>query len=456
MLTGIKKCDEGSVSELWALTYPLVFSTASATIMQFVNRVFLAHYSSDALAACVPAGILSFTLIAFFQGFASYTNVFIAQYYGGKRYASLSVSLWQGVVISLFSAICIILLIPVGQKFISISNHSDAIKLLENQYFTIITIFGGLVPLNAALSSFFTGRGKTKVTMAVNILGNIINIALSYTLIFGIGPFPEMGIKGAACALVTGNIVMVLTYFSLIFSERNRKEYRTSRVITVHWPTLKRMVRYGAPSGVEFVLDIASFTVFVFLAGNLDKLALTSNNIILSVNMLAFMPILGIGMATQTLVGQYLGRGSVNSAVKIAHSGIKLAMMYTVPTVFLFLIFPDFFVGLLTSGSDPDFVAIHAKSVTLMKVLAMFILFDSANIIFVNVIKGAGDTKFAMIVIVLLAWFMFIPGVYAITTTLKIDIIYAWWWITLYVACLAAIFYMRFKSGKWKTMKITH
>ncbi|HOX24070.1 MAG TPA: MATE family efflux transporter, partial [Elusimicrobiales bacterium] len=91
---------KGSVQELLQLAYPLILSTASATIMQFVNRVFLSRYSADAIAACVPAGILSFCMACFFIGTAIYTNAFVAQYHGRKLPSRVTLSLWQGVWMS--------------------------------------------------------------------------------------------------------------------------------------------------------------------------------------------------------------------------------------------------------------------------------------------------------------------------------------------------------------------
>ncbi|MDD4005058.1 MAG: MATE family efflux transporter [Elusimicrobiaceae bacterium] len=453
MLQGILKNEEGGVKELWALTYPLVLSTASATIMQVVNRIFLAWYSPEALAAVMPAGILSFTFICFFLGTASYTNVFVAQYYGGKRYANLSVSLWQGVWLAVFSSVLIALCIVPGLMIISMSAHTPAVKEMERQYFVITTAAGGMVPLGAALSAFFTGRGKTKVTMIVQVLANAFNILLSYLLIFGKWGFPELGIRGGAIALVAGSFVPVILFLAIILNEKHRRIYRTARLFSFHWPLFAKLLKYGVPNGVGFFLDIASFTVFVFLAGNMGDAVLAANNVIFTINTLAFMPILGVGMAVETLVGQYMGANRPLIAARVAYSGLKLAGMYFLPLAAAFLLLPEPLLHLFSAHSAADMSEIFVIARVILKVLVVFTAFDMIGIIFSNAIRGGGDTKFQMLTSGLCAWFLFVPGVYVLVNRAA-PITALWWWGTFYSFMLGAVFYARCRSGRWQSLRL--
>ncbi len=104
----------GGYREVLTLSYPLIMSTASMTIMHFVDRVFLSRYAKEAIAAAVPAGITSFTIICLFMGISGYTNAIVAQYYGAKEYEKCSLATWQGIIFSIFSYLAIILFIPLG------------------------------------------------------------------------------------------------------------------------------------------------------------------------------------------------------------------------------------------------------------------------------------------------------------------------------------------------------
>ena len=181
----VKSDKPGSVGLLLRIAIPLIITTSSASIMQFTDRMFLSWYSADALAACLPAGLISFSMVSFFMGTCGYTSVFVANYYGQRRYARLSVALWQGVLVGAFFGLIIAALVPLGLFFIDLSSHAPEVKELEKQYFTILTLFGGFTIINNALAGFFSGQGKTGVTMLVNLAGNVLNIALSYAMIFG-------------------------------------------------------------------------------------------------------------------------------------------------------------------------------------------------------------------------------------------------------------------------------
>ena len=93
-------CEQASLKELWLLSYPLIITMAAQVVMQFADRMFLAWHSHEALAACVPAGALALTFASMFMGVASYTSVFVSQYHAKKKFASVTISLWQGVLIS--------------------------------------------------------------------------------------------------------------------------------------------------------------------------------------------------------------------------------------------------------------------------------------------------------------------------------------------------------------------
>ena len=440
--------------ELARVAYPLILSTASHTIMQFTNRVFLAHYSPDALAACVPAGILAFSFLCFFMGTATYTNAFVSQYYGKGKTASVSVAVWQGVWLALISGVILLFLTPAGLYIIDHSGHAAAVRVLERPYFTILTLFAGFPVLNTALAAFFIGRGKTKVPMAVNIAGNALCVLLSWLLIFGTGPAPELGIRGAAFAAAAGQMLMTAIYLRLIFSPYNRRRYRTYRLVGVHKAMLFRLVKFGVPNGVGFLLDVASFGAFIFIIGGMDKISLAASNIIASINMIAFMPVIGLGLAALTLVGKYIGMKKQELAVRVTYNAAKLAGAYALALGLLFVSVPGLFINIFGSGNSGEYAEILARTRPLMKVLAIFVFFDALGIIFSDALRGAGDTRFQMLGTSLVAWLLFVPGVWYISRCAGGELIHVWSWGGFYVFLLSIFFTLRFRSGLWRRIDI--
>ena len=446
--------EEGGLRELAGVAYPLILSTASTTVMQFTNRVFLAHYSPDALAACVPAGILSFAFLCFFMGTATYTNAFVSQYYGKGKTASVSVAVWQGVWLSLLSGVILMFLSPAGLYLIDHSGHDAAVRALERPYFLILTLFAGFPVLNTALAAFFIGRGKTVVPMAVNIAGNALCVLLSWLLIFGAGPFPEMGIRGAGFAAVAGQALMTGIYLALIFSAYNRRRYRTYRLVGIHKAMFARLIKYGVPNGIGFFLDVASFGAFIFIIGGMDKISLAASNIIFSINMIVFMPVIGLGLAALTLVGKYIGMKKPDTAERVAYTAAKVAGAYALGFGLLFLCVPGLFINIFGSGHSPEYAEILTRTRPLMRVLAVFVFFDSVAVIFSDALRGAGDTRFQMLGTSAVAWALFVPGVWYISHRAGGELIHAWAWACFYVFLLSVFFTLRFRCGLWRKIDI--
>jgi MATE family multidrug resistance protein len=452
----ITRNDEpGSAGLLLRIAVPLIITTSSQSIMQFVDRMFLSWYSADSLAACLPAGLISFTIISFFMGTCGYTSVFVANYCGQKRRASLSIALWQGVIVGAACGVIIAALTPLGNYLIGLSHHAQEVKVLEKQYFTILTLFGGLTVVNNALAGFFTGQGRTSVTMWVNVTGNIINACLAYAMIFGRLGLPAMGIKGAAFAVVISSFCITLVFLAMVLGPAMRKRFGTYKFFGFNKTFALRLVRYGLPNGFGFFMDIFSFSVFAFFTGNIDKLSLAASNIVLTLQSIVFMPLLGLAISVQILMGQYVGRKQPGLGIKTVFNALKIGAGYVILISVLFLAVPGFFTGLFAGKAMTDDMAvILAKTVPLMWLLCVFVWGDLTYLIFGDAIRGAGDTRFHMKAMIFCA-VLLIAGSWLIVSVLGCGIIAAWTWITFYAWLSGFIMLWRFFSNRWQGIDIT-
>lgn len=454
-VTAVKNQKEGSLGELWLLSYPLIVTMAAQVLMQFVDRMFLAWHSHDALAACVPAGVLAMTFGSMFMGLASYTSVFISQYYAQKKYASVTISLWQGILLALLSSAVLACLTPVGNAVIHFFNHGPSVTPLELKYFAILNLFGGLAVINNALASFFSGRGKTKVPMWVALCGNVVNVGLDYIMIFGKLGFPEMGIIGAAWATVLGAGSMTLVFGGLIFAGKMRKTFKVARLAGYYKPVFSRLLRFGLPNGFGFLMDIMSFTLFTFMIGNIDVISLQASNVVMSMQPVVFTVILGLGIGIQILVSKYQGLHRPDLSVRVVKNACKIGYVYAGLIGMAFFFCTPFFVGLFVPASSPDAAAITLKTYPLMKLVSVFVLFDATYLIFGEAIRGAGDTKFYMLVMLVCAWGLLIPGTWLIVYRLHSSVFVVWSWLTFYAALTAVLMLWRFLRGKWKSIRVT-
>jgi MATE family multidrug resistance protein len=439
-----------------AVSLPLVASMGSLTLMQFTDRIFLAKYSVDAIAAALPAGIASFTVVAFFMGVASYTNAFVAQYTGAGAFHRVGSALWQSIYFSLFSAFFLGLLAFVAAPLFDLVGHSPPIRELEVAYFRILTLGAGLVVLNSALACFYTGRGLTWTVMIVNMIGAAVNIPLDYVLINGIGPFPELGITGAAIATVVSSAAVSVSLALLIFGEKNRARFGTWRRHRFDRDLFGRLMQFGLPSGVQFFLEVFGFTFFILMLGRLGDLELAVSNIALSLEALAFLPMVGFHIGNSTLVGQAIGCGRPEEGVTSTRSALHITLAYMGLIAAAFVLMPEPLLDLFKAGnhSEVQYAEIKETGVVLMRFVAVFCLFDGLNLVFSGAIKGAGDTRFIMWTIAVLTLGMMIIPVYLAIEVLGAGIYTAWTLVTAYACALGMAFMLRYRKGKWKRMRV--
>jgi MATE family multidrug resistance protein len=373
-----------------------------------------------------------------FHGIAGYASVFIAQYHGAGNREMCSRVLWQGVYFALLAGVLYpTVILPVGDWYLQAMGHDPDILAAERTYFRVLA-WGAVFPLVAtAFSSFYSGRGATRTVMLVSAAAAVLNIVLNYGLIFGAWGMPEWGIYGAAVATNIGAAFSTLVYLLLISQSHWRREYGTWRFAAFRRHTFARLIRFGGPSGVSLALDIMAFTMFVLFIGRLGRIELIASNITLAINSLAFMPMLGLSIATGIVVGHHIGERRIAAAERTTYAGVKLVHIFQSNRIE-----PDVFADVIR----------HAR--ILLALIAIMGILDALNTVFSGALKGAGDTWFCMWSNVVIAWVIFVPPLYLMVEVWRVAASYAYVWLLVYVLLLASVYTWRFRRGTWKTIEI--
>jgi len=442
--------------EVSRVCVPLVTGMAATTVMEFTDRIFLSHYSVDAISAVVPAGVTAFLLLCFLGGIAGYVSVFIAQYYGSGRPEKIGVALWQGLFFTFFSGLflsCFALFATT--PLFTLVGHSPAIRVQEEIYFRILCHGGVLHVAIQALSGFFTGRGRTRPVMLANILGMAVNIPLDYALINGLWVFPELGIRGAAIATVVSWGVIVIFLVLAAFSKRLRRDFRLLETMALNREIFFRLLRYGVPGALQFSIDIFAFTFFILMVGRMGTLPLAASNIVISISSLAFMPALGFSYGISSMAGYALGRGRPEEARTAAWSGIHILLAYTLLLDVLFIVSPEWIVSVFIHSSDSgQYEEISQMASKLLGLVAAYILLDAFYMIFAAVLKGAGDTRFLLWAISGASLACMIIPLFLGINYMGMGIYAAWSCIVFFVATLCFLVSWRYRGGRWEKMMV--
>lgn len=446
----------GGYAEVLRIGLPMMVSMGTVTLMQFTDRIFLGQYSLEALAASTPASIASFLFMCFFIGTAEYTSVFVAQYVGSCRLHRVGAAMWQGLWFCVPAWLFMVVLGLFAEPIFAMAGHSPGVRELEVAYFSWVNYGSGLGIVAALLSSFFMGRGMTAPVMLIHMAAAVVNVPLDYMLINGVWIFPEMGIRGAALATCAGWGVSAVLFARLMFTRENDATYHVFRAWKPEPELFWRFLKHGLPGGVQFFMDIFAFTFFIFMVGRIGVLELAATNVTFALNMVAFLPTVGLSISASVLVGQAIGSGKPELGDFAARNTMRMALGYMAVMCLIYVLLPEPLLMLfLTPDSDPAQVsAILETGTVLLRFVALYSLFDAVAITIGGALKGAGDVRYYMLMLAGCSLFVMVLPVYALVEWAGVGLYTAWGCTVVYVVVLAGLTWRRFLGGKWREKSV--
>ena len=446
----------GSYRDVLRVSMPIVVSMTTTVVMTFTDRVFLANYSIDAIAAALPAGIIAYVFLIFFADTAGYVSVIIAQYTGAGALQRVGSALWQALYFAFISWLIMVGLSFGAGPLFRLVGHSAEVQQLEVIYFRVLCLGSGIHIIGMSLSSFFTGRGVTRPVMIIYIIAMLLNVPLDYALIYGIWIFPELGILGAAIATVFSWASATLMLGLFVFARENAVTYKTRQNHHFDADLFRRLLRFGVPSSLQFSLDVFAFSFFVLMVGRIGKAELVVTNIAISLDSVSFRPLSGFALGASTLVGQALGRNRPDEAAAAARATMVIVASYIAVFILAFVIVPQPLLEIFRPRdiSPEGFAAIKGMGVVVLRFVAAYLLLDGLYMISTAVLKGAGDTRFIMWSMGVLSVFGMILPIYIGIEVFGAGLYFAWGCTVFFLLQLAAVTCWRFYQGKWKTMRV--
>lgn len=446
--------EDGGGRELLRLAWPLILSNGFMTMQITIDRVLLSQTGSDAIGAAMASVIVFWTALVLPQTTAGYATTFVAQYIGAGRPQRVGPAVWQALYFSLIAGVAFLVFIPFAEPLFARMRHPPEVQELEVTYFICLCYSALPAFIVAAVSSFFTGRGDSQTVLLINGVGFAVNAVLDYAWITGRWGFPAWGMAGAGWATVIGSWASALLALGLFLRRDYRAEFATLSGWRWDSDLFRRLMRFGLPNGLQWFLDGLAFSVFLVLVGQLGKSELAATSIAFTINMVAFMPAMGLGQAITVLVGQRLGQDRPDLAERSTWTGFRLAWSYMAFVALQYVLWPGLFLALFHSEQKPDEWAEVAGLVPrLLQFVAVYSLFDSMNFVFSFALRGAGDTRFVTCVSLVLAWPLMVLPTWA-ACEWGWGLYWAWAFASVYVIALAMVFLFRFRAGKWKSMRV--
>jgi len=440
--------DETSLKYMLKLAGPMVVTTVSFTVMQFVDRFMVSRLGTDALAAILPASIVSFLPAGFAIGVMTSVTTFVSQSLGRGEKKDCSNYCWQAIYMGLaYLAVVLAIMWPAAPWiFKTMGPNEPGVLSMEVTYLRIILYAQVPAVFVWASSQFFMGVHRPIITMYTAVASQVVNVAANYVLIFGKLGFPAMGIAGAGWGTFIGIAVGAGIRMAMFLSGDVNATFKSTRTMNIDFAKMKDLLKVGLPAGLGLMVNVAFWGIILFvLVGKFGKEALAATSAVLSCTNVSVMPIVGIGTALTAAVGRAIGAGRKKVAVKQTSVCLKVAMLYMGSVGLCFFVFRD---ALMMFWSSDDKVI--EAGVNILIFAAVFQVFDAATIIYNGALRGAGDTVWLAVVSALGAVVILgLGGLFIVEFFPSLGAMGPWMAATFSIITVGLANRWRFKSNKW-------
>jgi MATE family multidrug resistance protein len=444
----------GGIKELLILAFPMIISTACDGVMTFTDRLFLAKLGPEQMNAAMGGGVVLQILTFFFIGLTGYSTALVAQYFGAGEKQNSPKATFQAILIALASWPVILLMKPLMIGYFDVMNIPESQIGYQVKYLNILAWGSVFSILRYAMGCYFAGIGKTKIVMTATVTAMLVNVVLDYILIFGKFGMPLMGIEGAAIATVCGSISAVIVLFYQYLRPSNVHEFSVSTSYRFDKVIMKKLLYYGYPAGLEMFLNFLAFSTMISLFHSQGESVATASTIMFNWDLVSFIPLLGIEVAVTSLVGRYMGAGKPDIAQHAAISAIKTGIFYSIVILGLFVFIPEVLVRVFSPDQPGDIFEMAVPiAVTMIQIASIYVLVEAVFVAMVGALRGAGDTHFTMITSVTAHW-IFVPILYVSFKVFHFSATFGWFLLVVFFLVFATIIIQRFRSGKWKAIRV--
>jgi putative MATE family efflux protein len=441
---------EGSLGRaILLLSVPMVLEMFMESVFAVVDVFYVARIGADAIATVGLTESMLALLYAIAVGLSMSTTAMVARRIGEKDHAGAAVAAVQAIVIGvLLSAPITLIGILFAPKLLTLMGASSSI--VETGWGYAAWMLGGnitimLIFLNNAI---FRGAGDAAIAMRALWLANIANIILDPCFIFGLGPFPEMGVTGAAVATNIGRGLGVVYQFSMLFHRHSRVQL-TRQNVQLDMKVMLRLLRVSVGGVVQFLISTASWVGLVRIISVFGSAALAGYTVAIRIIIFGILPSWGLANAAATLVGQNLGAQKPERAERSVWLTSLCNMIFLGGIGAVFIFFAEPLIRLFTN--DAAVVPIGA---TCLRIVSYGYLFYAFGMVIVQAFNGAGDTFTPTVINFFCYWLFQIPLAYTLAMKTELGPDGVFWAICIAESIIAIVGMLVFRRGRWKGRKI--
>jgi putative MATE family efflux protein len=419
------------------------------SLFAVVDVFFVGRIGANAVATVGLTESMLSLIFAVAIGLSMSTTAMVARRIGEKDPQDASIAGVQAIILGL--AVSFLVGVPCfiyAPRLLQLMGASPEIVASGSGYARIALGGSGAVLMLFLNNAIFRGAGDAAIAMRLLWVSNIINLVLDPCLIFGLGPFPRLGVTGAALATFTGRSIGVAYQFYRLARGTERLP-SLARHIRVNLGVLWRLIRVSLTGILQFAIAHTSWIGLVRIVSIFGAAALAGYTIAIRILIFVILPSWGLSNAAATLVGQNLGAGKPDRAeTSVWRTGFYNMLFLGTVGVF-FVVFAEPVVRLFTH--DPDVIPLAASC---LRILSFGNIGYAYGMVMLQAFNGAGDTVTPTIVNLFGFWFLEIPLAYWLAIPMRLHSKGVFLSIVIAECAIAGTSIILFKRGRWKQQKI--
>jgi putative MATE family efflux protein len=441
---------EGSLRRaIVLLAIPMVLEMAMESLFAVVDAFWVAHLGANALATVgLTESVLMFVYCGA-MGLSMAATAMVARRIGEKDSDGAAVAAVQGLLVGFVASVLIAgagsLTAP---KLLEIMGATPEVIAAGRGYAAVMLASSVSIVLLILTNGVFRGAGDAAIAMRVLWVSNFINLALDPCFIFGLGPFPELGLAGAAVATTVGRSIGVLFQLWILFSGRSRVKI-VGRQFRANWDVMKRLARVALNGMFQYGVGQLSWLFLVRLVSSFGSVAVAGYTIAIRLFFLAILPPWGLSGAAATLVGQNLGADKPDRAERSVWLTGFYNLLFLGGVGLLFIFFPEPLLRLFTD--DPEVISF---GVDCLRIISYGNLAYAYGMVMVQSFNGAGDTFTPTLVNIFGYWLFQIPVAYLLAFHTSMGSAGVFAAIPIAETFIAIVGVILFRQGRWKKQRI--
>jgi len=414
-----------------------------------VDTYLVGHLGAASLAAVGLANQWVFVAMMLFGAIATGATALIARFVGAREKAQANEVLRQSMLLGvLIGIVATTLGVTLAGPAVRLLGAEEEVVVLGTSYLRMVASIFFFSTLMFIGNASLRGAGDTRTPLFVMLVVNVVNVVVAWTAINGPFGLPKMGVVGSAMGAATGRAIGGLLVIGLLLKGRSGIRLKLGG-LRPDTELIRRILRVGLPSGMEQLFFRSGHMVFARILAELGTVSFAANQVAMNGWSLSFMPGFGFALAATTLVGQRLGADDPEGAQQRGYTSYRLAAALMSAIGLMFLLFPAQIVGFFTN--DPEIIEIGTMPLRMVGLIQPLL---AATMVFPGGLRGAGDTRFPMIVTGGSIWLIRLPLAYLFAIVLDWGLLGAWVALGLDLSIRGLINFLRFRGGRWKQVEV--